>query len=431
MLRRAAEASAAAGAAGWLPACGAFGTGETGGTAPADDVPVKLTYLHQWAQNQGHGPATDKFTARFSEEHPTTQVEGVYTAQYYEKLAAIIAGGDLPDIVTYNLVFAPQLIRRNVTVPAESLSRGQYRFDKNDLVTAAREMATFDGKVALVPYVMNASGMGFNQTLFRQSGLDPNRPPAVWNELVDMGKRLTKSDADVWGVQFPRSASDPISMLLAFHWQNGGELVDMGRRVATWNSPEGVEALQFQVDLVHRHQVAKVDLANNAREQGKLGIWFMPPGNVNVLERAVAGQFDWSTAVLPKGKRAAGTVGGHSLAVMKTNRHHDRAWRFVHWFVFGQGAQHVSDYVAVTSTLPASKTSERAQPWRRYVTENPRIKPYVDTLGIAQATPKLSRWEEIIAILETARESAATQKQTVKEALDEAARLAEPLIKEG
>jgi sn-glycerol 3-phosphate transport system substrate-binding protein len=391
---------------------------------------VKLTYLHQWSQNQGHGPATDTITARFNEAHPTTRVEGVYTAQYYEKLAAIIAGGDLPDIVTYNLVFAPQLILRNVTVPAESLARGQFRFDKHDLVPAAREMATFDGKVTVVPYVMNASGMGFNQTLFRQSGLDPSRPPTVWNDLVDMGKRLTKSEAGIWGVQFPRSASDPISMLLAFHWQNGAELVDVARREATWNSPAGVEALQFQVDLAHRHQVASVDLPNTAREQGKLGVWFMPPGNVNVLERTVAGQFDWSTAVLPKGKRAAGTVGGHSLAVMKTNKNHERAWRFVHWFVFGQSSQHAAEYLAATSTLPAWKAAERAQPWQRYVQENGRLKAYVETLGIARATPKLSRWEEIIAVLQTARENAATQKQTVKEALDEAARLADPLIKE-
>jgi sn-glycerol 3-phosphate transport system substrate-binding protein len=292
-------------------------------------------------------------------------------------------------------------------------------------------MATFDGKVTVVPYVMNSSGMGFNQTLFRQAGLDPNRPPAVWSDLVDMGKRLTKPEADVWGVQFPRQASDPVSMLVAFDWQNGAELVDMGKRVATWNSPAGVEALQFQVDLAQRHQVTKVDQPDTAREQGKMGIWFMPPGNVNVLEKAVAGQFEWSTAVLPKGKQAAGTVGGHSLAVLKTNKDPERAWRFVHWFVFGQSAQIVSDYVGVTSTLPASKAAERAQPWQRYVTENPRIKAYVDTLAVGRATPKLSRWEEIIAMLVTARENAATQKQTVKDALDEAARLAEPLIKEG
>ena len=117
--------------------------------------------------------------------------------------------------------------------------------------------------------------------------------------------------------------------------------------------------------------------------------------------------------------------------MLKTNKNPERAWRFVHWFVFGQSSQHAAEYSAETSTLPAGKASERAQPWQRYVQENVRIKAYVDTLGLAQATPKLSRWEEIIEILRVARENAASQQQTVKEALDEAARLANPLIKEG
>ncbi|MER3405671.1 MAG: hypothetical protein C4289_11365, partial [Chloroflexota bacterium] len=58
---------------------------------------------------------------------------------------------------------------------------------------------------------------------------------------------------ETWGMLFPRGAADPISPLLSFLWQYGGEVVDMARRVATWNSPAGVEALQFMVDLVHRY----------------------------------------------------------------------------------------------------------------------------------------------------------------------------------
>jgi len=52
-------------------------------------------------------------------------------------------------------------------------------------------------------------------------------------------------------------------------------------------------------------------------------------------------------------------------------------------------------------------------------------------LSYARPTPKLTRWEEIIAILQRARDAAAEQKRTPKEALEDAARQAEPLIQEG
>src|SRR5438105_1372774 len=85
-------------------ACGVSGrrTGSGGGAATAEPT-VKLTYMHEWSQTQGHGPITDQLAARFREQEPKIQVEPVYTAQYYEKLKAIIAGGDWPDVVTYNL----------------------------------------------------------------------------------------------------------------------------------------------------------------------------------------------------------------------------------------------------------------------------------------------------------------------------------------
>ena len=45
----------------------------------------------------------------------------------------------------------------------------------------------------------------WNKELFKQVGLDPNRPPQNWAELVDYGKKLTQRDAagkaSTWGVQ--------------------------------------------------------------------------------------------------------------------------------------------------------------------------------------------------------------------------------------
>jgi ABC-type glycerol-3-phosphate transport system substrate-binding protein len=419
-------------------------TGATGGLATAcrplqgpaqatpgagSEAPVQLTYLHQWSPTQGHGPATERLVSRFREEFPAIQVEAVYTPQYYEKLVSLIAGGSLPDIATYNMAFLPRLVRLEVTVPLEPLAQGTRRFDKNDMVPAAREMVTFEGKIVAMPYVVNNTGMAYNQTLFRQKGLDPSRPPQTWEELVEFGRRLTGAadGVETWGMLFPRGAADPISPLLSFLWQNGGEVVDMARRVTTWNSPAGIEALQFMVDLVHRYRIAPLQ-GGNAHLEGRVGMWVIPPGNISALGMSVGQQFAWATAELPRGKQQATSLGGHALVVMKTGRAHEHAWRFVHWFI--QPAN-LAEYNAATTTAPAWRSVEQQPVWQRYLREEPRMQPFVAMLAYGRPTPKLATWQEITDILVEAREAAVRQEKTPKDALDDAARQADPLIKSG
>jgi ABC-type glycerol-3-phosphate transport system substrate-binding protein len=390
---------------------------------------VKLTYLHQWSQTQGHGPITDQLAARFREQNPTVQVEPVYSADYYNKLAAILAGGDWPDIVTYNLAWVPLLVKKNVLVSPEMLSKGQYRFDKNDLVAGARDQATFEGKLMVIPYVVNNSGLAYNISLYKQKGLDPTKPPTTWDELVDQAKRLTgmNGDKQIWGTVFPKGTADSISPLVAGIWGAGGDLVDMNKLQPVWNSAAAVEGLQTQVDLIYKHRVADYPDGGNA-EAGEVGIWHIPPGNISALPLRIKDAFEWGTAAFPKAKQPATTIGGHSLGVLKTGKYEAQAWRFVHFWI--QPAQN-GEYLVASGTLPPWKGSEQHAAWQKWLRDEPRIQPFVSMLSYGRATPKLIQWQQITDLLVAARDSAAAQKQTPKEALDDAARQALPLIQQG
>jgi len=432
--RRAAAAIPGAALAGGVlgAACAAPGAGgATGGEAPAGAAgpPVQLTYLHQWGPTQGHGPITDTLLARFREQHPAIRIEGVFSSTYYQKLAAMLAGGEVPDVVTYNLAQVPLLVKKGVVVPAETLSRGATRLNLADLLPAAREMATFDGKLAVVPYVLNSSGLALNAALYQRQGLDAGSPPATWDDLLEQARRLTGKDGDkdVWGTVFPRGTADPVSPLLAAIWQNGGDLVDAQRRVVLWTQPPAVEALQFQVDLVHRYRVAPYpDPANG--EAGGVALWHIPPGNISALQLRIKDAFPWTTAELPRRRAQATTVGGHSLAVLRSGRAEELAWRFVHWYVTPEVN---AEYLVATTTLPPWRASEQHARWQAYARDEPRIRPFVRMLGYARPTPKLSRWEDVIGILARARDAAGAAERTPREALEDAAREAQPLIAEG
>ena len=81
---------------------------------------------------------------------------------------------------------------------------------------------------------------------------------------------------------------------------------------------------------------------------------------------------------------------------------------------------------------PAKGQSAQQQPaWQRYVREQPRIKPFTDMLAYGRPPNKLGTWTEVTTALGQGIEAAVTQKMTPKQALDDAARAAEPFIKDG
>ncbi|MBI3970902.1 MAG: ABC transporter substrate-binding protein [Chloroflexi bacterium] len=430
MTRRRATASLATGML--AVAGGAFGPGCAvwGGQSPAaEGTPVAITYLHQWSQQQGHGPATDKLVARFNEQVPSVRVNPVFTADYYAKLTAILASGDMPDVITSNVDYLMTLVKQSASIIAspDTLAKGQYRLDKNEMQPVSRDMASFEGKFMAMPYALTSLGMGYNRSLFRQRGLDPAKPPANWNDIAMMGRQLNggSDEAETWGIQW---AGMDEQRWQCFLWQNGGELVDMTRRAATWNSPAGVDALQFWVDLVHRSRVASLQQPPNTFQLGRAGLVFTGSGVVSSIDKAVQDKFDWDVAVLPQGKQRASFAGGHALVTMKTGKHEAQAWRFAHWFT---ALPNVVEFNAVSTTLPPWRALEKQPVWQRFMADQPRMKPFVDMLPYSRSSPRLGTWSDAAKLLRTAIADAVAQKGTPKALLDDAARLAEPLIKNG
>jgi multiple sugar transport system permease protein len=97
----------------------------------------------------------------------------------------------------------------------------------------------------------------YRRDLFREVGLDPDRPPKNWDELFDYARRLSRPDMTVetalassagqgfWGLFLPFNGTYVFSN---FIWQSGGEIVRKrpdGRWEAVFDSPAGVQALEY------------------------------------------------------------------------------------------------------------------------------------------------------------------------------------------
>ena len=52
-----------------------------------------------------------------------------------------------------------------------------------------------EGKTWGIPFQRSTIVAYYNKDMFRAAGLDPESPPTSWDELISMGKALTKDGA--------------------------------------------------------------------------------------------------------------------------------------------------------------------------------------------------------------------------------------------
>lgn len=109
--------------------------------------------------------------------------------------------------------------------------------------------ATYKGRVYAIPNSTDDRFLFYNRTLFREAGLDPNRPPRTWEELLDYAKKLTRRDKHGAIRQIGFIPNWGNSWLYLYSWQNGGEFMSPDGRTCTMDNRFSVDALKYMVSV--------------------------------------------------------------------------------------------------------------------------------------------------------------------------------------
>ena len=85
-----------------------------------------------------------------------------------------------------------------------------------------------DGHTWGVPFQRSTIVLFWNKAAFQDAGLDPERPPATWDEHAAFAQKLTRRNGDAvarWGVQIPASGF-PYWLFQALATEAGGTLAN-------------------------------------------------------------------------------------------------------------------------------------------------------------------------------------------------------------
>ena len=291
------------------------------------------------------------------------------------------------------------------------------------------------GKTWGIPFQRSTILLYWNKQMFREAGLDPERPPQTWDEMTRYAQKLTRRDARSevtrWGVQIP-SSGFPYWLFQGLATGNGAELMNTAGTKTFFDKPAVVEALQYWVTLSREQQVHPPGIVEwgstpNDFLSGKAAMIWTTSGNLGNL-KARAG-FDFGVGVLPGNKQRGSPTGGGNFYVFRktTPAQQKAAFRFIQWMVAPERTARWgidSGYIAVS---PAAWDSDAM---KKYVAEFPQAAVARDQLP--QAVAELSTHENqrvtraLNAGLAAALTGAKTPLQALKDAQAEAERILLP-----
>ena len=157
-----------------------------------------------------------------------------------------------------------------------------------------------------VPIAFSTKSLYWNKGLFKEAGLDPEKPPTTWAEAIEYAK-IIKEKTGKAGYGLPAKTFDN-TMHQFMHWvyTNNGQVIDAEGNI-TIDSPQVLAALQAYKDITPY----SVEGAT-AYEQNEIRAIFLD-GSVGMIQAAVGAaylledtQIEWGVADLPLGPDAKG-----------------------------------------------------------------------------------------------------------------------------
>lgn len=245
-------------------------------------APIVLEY---WTIFTGPDGATmQALVDRFNEEH-AGEIEvrmGVMPAgNFYERIITAVVSNRAPDVAIMHLDRVPEFATQGILLELDPYVE-ELGLVGEDYIEAVWNGGIINGKRYTIPLDTHPLVMYWNKDLFAAAGLDPESPPMDRDSFIEVTKLLTKDldgdgRIDQWGTQL--SVGWPNFMYwYSMLYQNGGELFNEEQTEALFNSPAGVDALEYLTSLIHEHQVSppnvQVDADVEAFKRGELAIHF-------------------------------------------------------------------------------------------------------------------------------------------------------------
>ncbi len=292
------------------------------------------------------------------------------------------------------------------------------------------ELMKHNGKMHAMPGDYMTMVLFYNASMFKEAGLDPNKPPKTTDEFLEYAKKLTRDTngdgkVDQWGFGTVGAKSPGFSMRFGpFLWSFGADYLTPDMKRSALDTPEAKEAFAFFVELFTKHKVVPPGLtAMNPQEvrtqlaQKKvamiMGSGWTPP-IVNKINPDLNAFEVLQCAPAPVKRKQATAIWLSSWVMSPSTKHPNEAWQLMKfitskdielkWFVDNRVTSSRKDVSGVAPEILNDKFAS----------------VMASQLPYGKVEPQIKEWPEIMDTFTTSLQEAIVGMKSPQEALAEA-----------
>jgi multiple sugar transport system substrate-binding protein len=280
-----------------------------------------------------------------------------------------------------------------------------------------------DGKTYGIPYRASSDGLIYNKKLFREAGLDPEKPPVTWDDVLAYALKLTKKVGDKkqfgWGLAGGGETNNFTAYLATTVWSFGGEYFSPDFKKVTINEPAAVAAVTFWSELFTKYHVAQDSALQDDSNtilplfaQDTIGMYLSGVYAIAPTRKANPNT-EMGFGVWPRkaGRDPSTNLGGWSLIIPKASKNPDAAWAFVNFIAQPENMG------VLTDVFPARKSAMKLPRF-----QNPEFKTFIEDMLYAHPYPiQVINWPKMTGIIQKNAQTILLGQKTPQEAMDAAA----------
>jgi multiple sugar transport system substrate-binding protein len=332
--------------------------------------------------------------AQFERANPAIKVKPVEYQWTGPTFAAKLAAGTLPTVFEVPFTDARTLGDNGQLADLTALAKALPYFAKYNKAVLA-EGTDSKGRIIALPKGAYAQALHYNRKLFAQAGLDPNKPPRTWAQVMADARQISEKTGKAGYLEMGKDDNTAGWILTTVVYSLGGRM-EKGtgtKAIATLNNPQTVTALNMlkKMRWTDNSMGANFDYGwsdiNQAFAAGNVGMYISGSDvYTNLVQASNIDPSIYGLAALPLAKnKTAGVLGGGTEVAVKPSVNAAEKAAAIKWIDFfyerplvtkSRAIQNARTLVANKQPVgvPALPLFNKAQ----YLLANSWIKPYIN-----------------------------------------------------
>jgi ABC-type glycerol-3-phosphate transport system substrate-binding protein len=391
---------------------------------------VELTFWHSMSIYQGD--TLEELIEEYNNINSDIGVKLVFQGLYDDMKTKLINSaktGDLPELAQVAIEYLDVFIEDNRIVPITGDISDE---DKDDILGQFWNGVSRDREIYAFPFNQSVQVLYYNKDAFFKAGLDPEKPPKTWEDVIVYGKKLTKDfdrdgTIDQWGVLVSLEGVFGFTPLIR---QVGGEFLNDSRTMATFNSLDGVKVMELVMNMAHKDKIMPSNWTlfegTNAFLQGKIAMGPITCAGIKFAEENLP--WELGIAPLPYIENKSVLLGGAGIVIFaKQSYKRKAAMSFIKWLT---NEENSIRWHKETGYLPIRRSAIESYELQGFHRLNPNYLIPIEQLSYSRPpdfTPYLPQIDQIVRY---AIEDIMINKKDPQMTLNNAAEKVNELLKE-